>query len=139
MNAAVSMNGCAPEFSAIRKQSRRLAEDRAGIGKPLVQTQVLGLQDIPINLVFSMRFSTPSNCRRATVVDFVAVKAPKNHLEPQLSIRWPQRIQSKAVIFYRFQQISINGRIGFGTRGSEVQILSPRPLFSITYIDLWPG
>jgi hypothetical protein len=37
-----AMNGCAPEFSAIRKQSRRLAEDRVGIGKPMVQTQVVG-------------------------------------------------------------------------------------------------
>jgi len=76
-NAVVPMNGYAPEFSAIRKQSRRLAEDRAGIGKPLVQTQVLGLQDIPINPVFSMRFSTPSNCRRATVVDSVVVRSSR--------------------------------------------------------------
>ena len=43
-----------------------------------------------------------------------------------------QRIQSKTVIFTRFQQISISGRIRFGTRGSEVQILSPRPIFSVT-------
>jgi hypothetical protein len=85
MNAAVSMNGCAPEFSAIRKQSRRLAEDRAGIGKPLVQTQVLGLQDISINPVFSKRFSMPSDFRSATVVDSVAVRSSRfntvQHLE----------------------------------------------------------
>jgi hypothetical protein len=41
-NALASMNGYAPGFSAIRKQSRRLAYDRAGIGKPLVQAQVVG-------------------------------------------------------------------------------------------------
>ena len=55
----------------------RLAEDRAGIGKPLVQTQVLGLQDVPINPVFSKRFSTPSDFRRATVVDSVAVRSSR--------------------------------------------------------------
>ncbi len=36
-----------------------MAEDRAGFGKPLVQTQALGLLDIPVNPVFSKRFSTP--------------------------------------------------------------------------------
>jgi hypothetical protein len=40
---------------------------------PLVQTQVLGRQDIPINSVFSKRFSRPSGLRLATVVDFVAI------------------------------------------------------------------
>ena len=44
-NTVASMNGCAPEFSAIRKQPRRLAEDRVGIGKPMVQTQVVGRDD----------------------------------------------------------------------------------------------
>jgi len=43
------MNGCSPGFSAIRKQSRRLAEDRAGFGKPLVQTQRVDLQRIAVN------------------------------------------------------------------------------------------
>ena len=62
---------------------------------------------------------------RAYVVDeFVAVKALWNHSEPQLSTAWSQRIQSKVVIFTRFQQTSICRKIWFGTRGSEVQILS---------------
>jgi hypothetical protein len=40
---------------------------------------------------------------QADVVEFVAAKALKNNSEPQLSIAWPQRIQSKAVIFRRSQ------------------------------------
>ncbi len=71
------MNEYAPEFSTIRKQSKKLAEDRAGIGKALVQTQVLGLQETPINPVFSKRFSTPSDFRRATVVDPVTVRSSR--------------------------------------------------------------
>jgi len=39
-----------------------------------LQTQVFGLLDIPINPVFSKRFSTPSDFRGATVVDFVAAR-----------------------------------------------------------------
>jgi len=56
----------------IRKECRRLAEDRAAL-EPLVQTQVLGLQDIPINPALSKPFSTPSDFRRAAVVDSVPV------------------------------------------------------------------
>src|ERR1039458_4043752 len=40
---------------------------------------------------------------RADVVEFVAVKALQNDAKPQTSIAWPQRIQSKTVIFTRFQ------------------------------------
>ena len=47
-NAVASMNGYAPEFAAIRKQPRRLAEDRVGIGKPMVQTPVVGRDDEPV-------------------------------------------------------------------------------------------
>ena len=43
----------------------------------LVQTHALGLQDIPINPVFSKRFSPPSGFRRATVVDFVAARSSR--------------------------------------------------------------
>jgi hypothetical protein len=46
---------------------------------------------------------------------------------------WPQHIQSKAVNFTQFQQVSIYTGYWFGTRGSEVQILSPRPYFSSVY------
>jgi hypothetical protein len=38
---------------------------------------VLGLQDTPIDPVFSKRFSTPSDFRGATVVDFVAVRSSR--------------------------------------------------------------
>src|ERR1017187_1326993 len=69
---------------------------------------------------------------RADVVEIVAVKALWNHSEPQHSIAWLQLIQSTTVIFTRSQQISTGSKIWFGTRGSEVQILSPRPLKSIT-------
>ena len=51
---------------------------------------------------------------------------------------WPQSIQSKTVIFTRFLQTSTIREISFGIRGSEVQILSPRPLKSITYSRFIP-
>jgi hypothetical protein len=44
---------------------------------PLVQTQVLGLQVIPIDPVFSSRFGTQNDCGRATVVDSVAVRSSR--------------------------------------------------------------
>jgi hypothetical protein len=43
--------------------------------------------------------------KSVAVVEIVAVKALWNYSKPQLSIRCPQRIQSKAVNFTRFQQI----------------------------------
>jgi len=79
-----------------------------------------------------------SDNSEADVVEIVAVKALQNHSEPQLSIAWPQSIQSKTVIFTRFQHTSTIRKIWFGTRGSEVQILSPRPIKSITYSRLIP-
>jgi hypothetical protein len=39
----------------------------------------------------------------AAVDDFVVVKALRTDSESQLSISWPQGIQSKVVIFTRFQ------------------------------------
>ncbi len=36
--------------------------------------------------------------------------------------------QNKSLGISKFQEISISARIWFGTRGSEVQILSPRPI-----------
>ncbi len=68
------------------------------------------------------------------VVEIVAVKALWNNTKPQFSISRLQRIQSKLLIITRFQRDSTSRRIWFGTRGSEVQILSPRPsLESIGY------
>src|SRR5580658_6189193 len=69
-----------------------------------------------------------SDNSEADVVEIVAVKAFWNDSEPQLSVTWPQRIQSKTVNFARFQRTSTSRKIWFGTRGSEVQILSPRPI-----------
>ena len=56
------------------------------------------------------------------VVKFVAAKALRNISEPQLSIAWPQHIQSKTLKLTRFQQISTIVKNWFGTRWSEVQI-----------------
>ena len=39
-----------------------------------MQTQVVGLEDIPISPVFSGRFSKPSDSRRATVDKNVAAR-----------------------------------------------------------------
>jgi hypothetical protein len=52
------------------------------------------------------------------VDEIVAAKALCNVSGPQRSMAWPQRIQYKAVIFTRFQQISIIGENWFGTTGS---------------------
>ena len=49
----------------------------------LVQTQVLSRQYNPINPLSSMRFSTPSDFRRATVVDFVAVRSARINTDQQ--------------------------------------------------------
>ena len=57
---------------------------------------------------------------RGDVVEIAAVKALCNYSEPQLSIAWPQRIQSKTVNLTRFQQTSINAGIWFGTRVSTI-------------------
>ena len=67
------------------------------------------------------------------VVRIVAVKAArtlKNQSAPNLRL---QIYQSKAVAICRFQWFSIIACTWFGTRGSEVQILSPRPIKSIIY------
>ncbi len=67
-----------------------------------------------------------------TVDDFVAVKASKSHKVQRTSTSGPQQVQYQSVKNYKIPQRSIGDRIWFGTRGSEVQILSPRPIFSIT-------
>jgi hypothetical protein len=45
----------------------------------------------------------------------------------------PQLIQHESVGNNRILRVSISSGIWFGTRGSEVQILSPRPILSITW------
>ena len=66
-----------------------------------------------------------------------ALQALRNNTEPQHSTTRLQIIQYKTVKNNEFQQISITSRIWFGTRGSEVQILSPRPFFSRVYRLAW--
>jgi hypothetical protein len=65
-----------------------------------------------------------------TVDDFVAAKAPDSHRIQQFSTSSTQTVQHEPVTNNKFQQISITLRIWFGTRGSEVQILSPGPIVS---------
>lgn len=71
------MNGTLQSFTQSGSNPRDWQETGVGIGKLLVQTQVLGLQDIPINPVFSKLFSAPSGFRHATVVDYVAVRSSR--------------------------------------------------------------
>jgi S1-C subfamily serine protease len=63
----------------------------------------------------------------ATVVEIVTVKASKNLKLQQISTTGTQQVPYQSVTNLNFQQISITYGIWFGTRGSEVQILSPRP------------
>jgi hypothetical protein len=51
-----------------------------------------------------------------------------------LSTNGPQQVQYQPLAFHKFQQISVGAGIWFGPRGSEVQILSPRP-FSFSEIQ----
>jgi len=62
-----------------------------------------------------------------TVDDFVAVKAHDFNRVQSLSITRPQQVQQQSLGSHRILQVSITHGIWFGTRGSEVQILSPRP------------
>jgi hypothetical protein len=94
---------------------------------------IFGQVRLGLSLVSWIFRRTEKREKSVTVAEIVAVKAPWSNSEPQLSTIWPQLVQFKTVIFTRFQQISISGKNWFGTRGSEVQILSPRPMFSIVY------
>jgi len=77
-------------------------------------------------------FSGCALCSSRNVDDFVAVRAPGFNRIQQTSTRGPQQVQQQSLADSRILQISISTRIWFGTRGSEVQILSPRPIFSST-------
>jgi hypothetical protein len=47
----------------------------------------------------------------------------------------PQQLQHQSLGNNKILQVSIGNGIWFGTRGSEVQILSPRPIFSYIYVS----
>ena len=64
-----------------------------------------------------------------TVVKFVTAKASKTRKDQQGSGHCLQAIPSKALKIAQFQQVSTMAMTWFGTRGSEVQILSPRPIY----------
>src|ERR1044071_3657516 len=68
-----------------------------------------------------------------TVGKNVTLKASNFNKAQQLSTNGMQQVQYQSVRNIKFQRISIGFGIWFGTRGSEVQILSPRPIFSIRY------
>src|SRR5690242_16750022 len=63
------------------------------------------------------------------VVDFVAADSSGFNRTQQPATSSPQQVQQESVRINRIQQVSIRYFPWFGTRGSEVQILSPRPIF----------
>ena len=69
------------------------------------------------------------------VDDFVAVKAHDFNKAQQTSISRQQQVPQQSLGINKIQQISISSGIWFGTRGSEVQILSPRPI-QIKYLQI---
>jgi hypothetical protein len=75
--------------------------------------------------------------RHRCVVEFVAARASENLTKLQRSTRRLQQAQFKALAIIKYQQLSACPGTRFGTRGSEVQILSPRP-FQSTTCDLLP-
>jgi hypothetical protein len=64
------------------------------------------------------------------VVEFVAARASRNLKELQRTPTRLQQIQFKALAIIKYQQRSTGSGTRFGTRGSEVRILSPRPFKS---------
>lgn len=70
---------------------------------------------------------------RPTVDNFATAKAPSfNSFQPTPTSR-PQTFQHQSLRINKNPQISIGSGIWFGTRGPEVQILSPRS-FSFNYV-----
>jgi hypothetical protein len=63
----------------------------------------------------------------STVDDSVAVGPPEINRVQSTVGAGLQLVQPQALAIYRIQYSSTRARIWFGTRGSEVQILSPRP------------
>jgi hypothetical protein len=100
-------------------------------------------------LAMSSRFvsahtqSNSNNDAASVVIKFVSMeggtslKASNLNKSQQLSTSGLQQIQYQSLKSNGFQQASIGSGIWFGTRGAEVQILSPRPFFSITYKKFW--
>jgi hypothetical protein len=66
-----------------------------------------------------------------TVDDFVVVKALGFTTFQYRSTAAPQTVQRQLLRINGISLFSITCEIRFGTSGSEVQILSPRPLFSL--------
>src|SRR5215467_13633351 len=64
---------------------------------------------------------------------FVAVEASDFNAFQHAATTEPQTVQSKASRIRAFQRISTSAGIWCGTRGSEVQILSPRLINSKRY------
>ncbi len=80
------------------------------------------------------RFVAMKRSPLSNVVEIVAVKASRINKDQQRSPSSPQQFQQQSLRNRNIQQISIDRGIWFGTRGSEVQILSPRPILSSTYV-----
>jgi hypothetical protein len=70
---------------------------------------------------------------RRSVDEFEVAKASNFNKSQQLSTSGVQQVQYQSVKNNKFQQVSIRIGIWFGTRGSEVQILSPRPIHSFQF------
>ena len=109
------------------KQCRKLWESRLYHVKGSI---IMMLRGVETNFV-SLQGVTPLDCRR-----FCAEKASDFNKSQQLSTSGPLEVQYQSLGNNKFQQVSISVGIWFGTRGSEVQILSPRPLFSAAYSHL---
>jgi hypothetical protein len=67
------------------------------------------------------------------VDNFEAVKAFRNNKLQQLSTSGGQTLQQQSLRNNKFQQVPTETGIWFGTRGSGIQIPSPRPTPPIAY------
>jgi hypothetical protein len=76
------------------------------------------------------RFGVGCLFAHSTVDDFVMVAPLQITTFHQVSTKWLQLVQHQSLENTAFQQISTSIEIWFGSWGSEVQILSPRPIIS---------
>jgi hypothetical protein len=88
----------------------------------------LGSVVLPLDRLTRHPASQPQMRFRHGVGNFADVKASRSIKTQRLSMSGSQQLQYQSDRNNRFHRVSKRAGIWFGTRGSEVQILSPRPI-----------
>jgi putative transposase len=128
--AAPSVDSCAPLWSAKTSSASDL-HGNARFSADLRERVLMCTEEI------RLRQAEPfAICSIRNVGNFVAVEASRFLKVQYLSTGSRQQIQRQALRTCGVQQSSIGSGIWLGTRRSEVQILSPRPLFLISRFEI---